>query len=244
MDIRRWQPTAGIRLPCKAGALSLPLLLPLLLLLSQAQAAPVSAQGRSSRASRTTDGNKGAQRITRRPRWRVKRDKVAGGPHWRLSSGRRVIHVWRPPGYRGGRRAGIVLYIHGYHITVDRTWHNHRLPEQFKASRQNALFIAVSGPKSKFEHVKFKSLREVLQVVARWGRIKMPRGQVVVVAHSSGFRTAALWLGFRNLAHVILLDALFSAEDRFFQWMTSARLNWWHRIQLWAISLVRRLVGL
>ena len=36
----------------------------------------------------------------------------------------------------------------GYHVTADRAWAG-RIYEQFKASKQNALFIVMDGPSNK-----------------------------------------------------------------------------------------------
>lgn len=190
------------------------------------------AQKRSGRSYQRAHAPKQKRARTRRVRWRVKRGEVAGGRHWRISSRRGVIHVYRPQGYRHGR-AGLVLFVHGYFVSVDRAWHGHGLPQQFRASRQNALFIAVSGPKGPKERVMFPSLREVLQLVARKGRIRMPRRpQVVVMAHSSGIRTVSRWIGHRALGHVILLDAFFSSRDKFYAWLAKDRLRQWHRLTL------------
>lgn len=230
MGIRRWQPTAGSLAPNSPGRLRLLLIV---LLLCWTPGGEAEAQKRSTRSG--THGARAGKRRpphSRRVRWKVKRDIVAGGRHWRLSSQRGVIHVYRPPGYRH-HRAGLVLYVHGYHVSVDRTWRGHRLAEQFRSSQQNALFIAVGGPTGPTERVKFGSLREVLRLVARKGRIRMPRQpHVVAMAHSSGIRTLSRWLTFRNLSHVILLDAFFSSRDKFFAWLATHRLRQWHRLTL------------
>jgi hypothetical protein len=159
----------------------------------------------------------------------VTRDKVADGDHWRIANGQGVIHVWLPPGYRRAR-AGVVVYIHGYHISVDKTWRNQRLAQQFRDSRQNALFVAVGAPKTMYERVKFPSLREVLRAVTRHARLRLPRGHIVGVAHSAGFRTITKWLDYRYLDHVILVDALYAKEETFYRWMVRSRWKDWHRL--------------
>jgi hypothetical protein len=155
---------------------------------------------------------------------------VAGGAHWRIASRQGVLHVWRPPGYRR-KRAGIVAYVHGYHVTADRAWRG-RIYEQFRASRQNALFIVVDGPTNQNERVKFDALSGVLRLVARHARQRLPSGHIVVMGHSAGFRTIVHWLDHRFITHVILLDALYSREAEFKHWMTRARHHDWHRLVL------------
>jgi hypothetical protein len=171
-------------------------------------------------------------------RVRVKRDEVAGGAHWRVTAPEGVIHIWRPPGYRR-KRAGIVAYVHGYHVTADRAWAG-RLYEQFKASKQNALFIVVDGPSNKNQHVKFKTLSGVLRLVQRHARLKLPRGHIVIMGHSAGFRTIVHWLDYRFITHVILLDALYSREEEFNHWMTRSRHHDWHRLVLVARDTKRQ----
>lgn len=229
MGTRPWQPTAGSSPPSRPGRL---LLLVFVSLLCWTPGGEALAQKRANRSG--YHGDRAARRHHRkkRVRWKVKRDTVAGGRHWRISSRQGVIHVYRPPGYRH-RRAGLVVYVHGYHVSVDRTWHGHRLAEQFRSSRQNALFIAVSGPKGPTERVKFPSLRELFRLVARVGRIRMPRRPMVVgMAHSSGIRTATRWLDYRNLGHLILLDGFFSSRDRVYNWLATHRHRHWHRLTL------------
>lgn len=191
--------------------LAIPLLAALLLL----PARPLAAR----RARRTP------------PAVKVERDRVDGGLHWRIALEEGVLHVWRPPGYRP-QRAGVVLFVHGYHVTADRAWNRHRLVEQFKMSRQNALFVVVDGPSAPGEAVKFPSLGKVLLLVSRHARQKLPHGHIVAIGHSAGYRTVSQWLDYRYLSHVILLDALYAKEDDFHGWMTSGRHHDWHRLTL------------
>lgn len=165
------------------------------------------------------------------PKVKVERDRVEGGQHFRIALKEGVLHVWRPPGYRV-QRAGIVLFVHGYHVTADRAWNRHHLGEQFKKSRQNALFVVVDGPSAPGEPVKFPALGKVLLLVSRHARQKLPHGHIVAIGHSAGYRTVSQWLDYRYLSHVILLDALYANEDDFHGWMTSGRHHDWHRLTL------------
>jgi len=159
----------------------------------------------------------------------VRRDEVEGGRHWRIAARQGTLHVWRPPGYRRSK-AGIVLFVHGYHVTADRAWSHHHLAEQFRASRQNALFVVVDGPTGPGEKVKYPALGQVLQLVARHTRQRLPNGHIVAIGHSAGYRTLAGWLTYRYLGHVMLLDALYANEDDFHEWMTTSRNHDWHRL--------------
>jgi hypothetical protein len=161
----------------------------------------------------------------------VKRETLEGGDHWHLVTAKGRIHVWRPPGYRR-KSAGIVLYVHGYHITADQSWSVHRLAEQFKASRQNALFLVVDGPTSREDKVRFPDLGKLLQLVRQATHLTLPRGHVVAIGHSGGFRTLVEWLPYTWLDHLILLDALYANEKIFEAWLTTAEKFAWHRMFL------------
>jgi hypothetical protein len=113
------------------------------------------------------------------------------------------------------------VYVHGYRSSADDAWRTHHLAEQFRASRQNALFVVPDGPQSDLEPVRFERLSELLREVSRRTRIARPPGRVVAMVHSGGFRTALAWLEFTALDHIILLDALYAAEERFLGWASA-----------------------
>jgi hypothetical protein len=144
-------------------------------------------------------------------------DRVAGGTHFRLELQAGIVHVWTPAGYDAAS-AGTVVYVHGYRSTADEAWREHRLAEQFRASRQNALFVVPDGAQSDPDPVKFDKLGELLREVARRTHLPRPPGRVVAMVHSGGFRTVLAWLEYQALDHVILLDALYGADERFLAW--------------------------
>lgn len=145
------------------------------------------------------------------------REFVAGGTHWRLATPRGPVHVWRPPGL-DLRTAGILVYVHGYYTDVDVAWARHRLPEQFRLSRRNAIFVAPEAPVGDHERVRWNDLEELLSTVRRAG-VSLPAGPVVAMGHSGGFRTIVPWLGSARLEQVILLDGLYNNEADFAAWL-------------------------
>lgn len=149
---------------------------------------------------------------------RVSRERLEGGVHWTIHAPEGTVHVWRPGGYQRAR-AGIVLYIHGHHIRVDRAWKLFDLAAQFRESRQNALFIVPEAPRDQQQKVNWPALGGLLRRVARACRIQLPRGHVVAVAHSGGYRTVVPWLDYRWLNHIILLDALYGNTEEFHHWI-------------------------
>jgi hypothetical protein len=144
-------------------------------------------------------------------------DRVAGGEHFRLKLPAGVVHVWTPPGFDAAT-AGTVVYVHGYRSSADEAWREHRLAEQFRASRQNALFVVPDGPQGDPDPVKFDRLSVLLREVARRTQLPRPAGHVVAMVHSGGFRTVVPWLEYAGLDHVILLDALYAGDERFLAW--------------------------
>lgn len=137
---------------------------------------------------------------------------VAGGDHWRLETPRGAVHVWRPAGYRP-TKAGTVVYVHGYETTADLTWEVNHLPEQFAASRRNAVFVVPEAPSSGSDPVRWMELKELLDTAARGAGIAFPRRPVVAVGHSGAYRTLIEWLESPRLEQVVLLDALYGPKS-------------------------------
>jgi hypothetical protein len=136
--------------------------------------------------------------------------------HLRLTTAHGPVHVFRPAGYEPAT-AGTVVYVHGYYTDLDGAWHDHHLAAQFENSNLNALFISPEAPGADNQAVRWESLRELLDAVAASG-IEPPRGAVVALAHSGGFRTVVPWLSSGLLDTVVLLDGLYGNEVDFAAW--------------------------
>ncbi len=113
----------------------------------------------------------------------------------------------------------MVIYIHGYFTSVDQTWTDDHLATQFGDSGRNALFIAIEAPQSSGEDVSWNSLEDLLRTVEDRAPFPMPRGPLVVVSHSGGYRTILHWLGDPRVQHVILLDGLYGGQAEFRSWL-------------------------
>ena len=142
-----------------------------------------------------------------------KEDTVAGGKHWRIKTGAGAVHVWVPPNYDRAT-AGTVVYVHGYWTDADGAWREHSLARQFKASRQNALFIVPDAPASNEDSVKWPALKHLRKAIAR-ANIVLPDGPVIVMGHSGAFRTVMQWVDHRLVEQIILLDAMYAGEHAF-----------------------------
>jgi len=144
------------------------------------------------------------------------------GRHVRFGTdGRGPVNVWRPMTYRP-ETALTVVYVHGFFDDGDSAFWNHHLAEQFRDSGRNALFIVPEAPSWRTDDVVWKDLDELLTVTGKQARVQPPKGPVWVVAHSGAYRTAAAWLTHPKLERVILLDALYSADDDFTAWVKGA----------------------
>jgi hypothetical protein len=148
----------------------------------------------------------------------VETGQAAGGAWWRVGTPRGAVVAWRPAGYHP-REAGVVVYLHGYFTTVDQAVADHRLFEQFRASGRSALFIAAEGPAWNGEDPVWPELGALLGEVTRRTGLTPPRGPVVVVAHSGGYRTTLLWLGDERLEEILLLDGLYRGEEQLRGWL-------------------------
>jgi hypothetical protein len=174
-------------------------------------AAPVKARMMSSTPStrtlrpRVDDDGEGRLEKTE--------DVVAGGKHWRIKTRAGSVHVWVPPDYDRAT-AGTVIYVHGYWNDADSAWRDHGLARQFRASRQNALFIVPDAPRSNEDSVKWPALKDLRKAISR-ANIVMPDGPVIVMGHSGAFRTVMQWVDHKLVQQIVLLDAMYAGESAF-----------------------------
>ena len=148
-------------------------------------------------------------------------DVVQGGKHWRIKTAQGAVHVWVPDGY-DRETAGTVVYVHGYWTDSDGAWRDHQLAKQFRQSRQNALFIVPDAPSSNEDYVKWPALKDLRKALAR-ANIRIPDGPTIVMGHSGAFRTVMQWVDHRAVAQIILLDAMYSGERAFDEFIASGK---------------------
>ncbi len=150
-----------------------------------------------------------------------KEDTVAGGKHWRVKTNAGALHVWVPPNYDRAT-AGTVVYVHGYWTDADGAWRDYKLASQFRASRQNALFIVPDAPQSNDDNVKWPALKDLRRAVAR-ANIILPDGPVIVMGHSGAFRTIMQWVDHRLIEQIILLDAMYAGQHAFDEFIAEGK---------------------
>lgn len=147
--------------------------------------------------------------------------RLEGGRHLRVGTSRGAVHVWLPDGY-ARRRAGVVLYVHGYFTDVDQAFQDHALARQFRRSGRNAMFVAPEAPAWNGDPVAWPDLDALLaEVTARTG-LPVPAGPVVAAGHSGAIRTLLAWLSHPRVEELVLLDALYRGEDELAAWLAGA----------------------
>lgn len=127
------------------------------------------------------------------------------------------VHVWRPRTYRK-ETAVTVVYLHGFYTDADKAMLEHALPTQFRDSARNALFIVPETRSWRNDPVLWRDLEQLLTTVERRTRLGRPKGGLIVVAHSGGYRTVLEWLSHRALEKVVLIDGLYGGDDDFSKW--------------------------
>lgn len=194
------------------------------------QRGPVEAgEARRTRAAQVAPAAPPAPRAPRDSgKLEKKEDKVAGGTHWRIKTDAGAVHAWIPPGY-DRKTAGTVVYVHGYYTDADGAWRDHDLAKQFRASKQNALFIVPDAPSGNGESVKWNALTDLRKAMTR-ANIRIPDGPTVVMGHSGAFRTVMKWVDHKVVAQVILLDALYGGERSFDDFIGSGKRAKQHKL--------------
>ncbi len=127
------------------------------------------------------------------------------------------VHVWRPRTYKR-ETAVTVVYLHGFYTDVDRAMLEHALPTQFRDSARNALFIVPETRSWRTDPLVWKDLEALLTTVEKRTKLERPKGGVIVVAHSGGYRTVVEWLTQESLEKVVLIDGLYGSDDDFSKW--------------------------
>ena len=166
------------------------------------------------------------------------RKQAAGGDYWRLKTANGPVYVWVPPRYHRPT-AGMVIYVHGYWTSADRAWREHTLPQQFRKSRQNALFVVPAAPKDKADNVKWKTLGGLRATIRRKG-IRLPDGHICVIGHSGAYRTISAWVDHSLVSQITLLDGFYGREDAWEEFIVTGKKARRHKLVLVGVETSRR----
>lgn len=163
---------------------------------------------------------------------------IAGGQHWRLTTPKGPVHVWRPARYQA-RTAGIVIYVHGFYTTVDGAMTAHKLAQQFAASRRNAVFIVPEAPSGPDDSISWPDLGALLAAVTDGIGEPLPDGPLVACGHSAAHLTIVKWVNDVRITHIILIDALYAGLLEFLSWLDAMPGNELHSMVIVASGTVK-----
>jgi hypothetical protein len=144
----------------------------------------------------------------------------------RLKAPQGVVRVYRPPHYDAAT-AGVAIYIHGLYTDVDQAWSEHRLPEQFAASRRNALFIVPAARSEAAAMPPWDDLPTLLALIARELPDLLPdaAAPLVIAGHSGAYKQIVQWLPHPRVHTLLFLDALYGGEVELRAWLDAAPEN-------------------
>lgn len=157
-------------------------------------------------------------------------------PHYSDSS----IIVVIPDNYFAPANANdLVIHFHGWNNDNLQVMEQFNLARQFIASRKNALLILAQGPyrasdsgggKVEDDGGLKRLVEETLQQLVAEKRIQHPAiGQIIISAHSGGYRPALLSLAHgqldQHITEIFLFDAFYAETDRLLPWLIQNKKN-------------------
>jgi len=142
------------------------------------------------------------------------------------------VALFVPKDFRAGREIDFVVHFHGWGNNVSNALVKYQLPEQFAASRRNAILIVPQGPLDasdsfggKLEDADgFKRfMAEALAVLNHNGVVTNAQlGRIILSGHSGGYEVISAILARGGLTgqvrEVWLFDALYAKTERFALW--------------------------
>jgi len=165
------------------------------------------------------------------------KDTVAGGTHWRFTTTKfkGPVHVWVPDNYQPAT-ASVVIYLHGFYTSVDKSWNKRGLAEQFAKSKRNALFIVCEAPSWGEGRVNWSSPNDLIVTARAKTNVQRPWGDIIVLGHSGAHRTFRRWLTYRSINHIILLDAMYGHASKYMAWLRQTKSQRENRLTIVAID--------
>ncbi len=132
-----------------------------------------------------------------------------------------------------GGQNDVIVHFHGWGNEVINVMHDFDMPPQLVRSNKNAILIFAQGPKNAMDSAGGKMeeknglrmfIMETLDLLKAENRIAAKElGNVIISAHSGGYRPAILGLvngGVGNkIKEVFLFDAFYDLTDRLIPWL-------------------------
>lgn len=127
-----------------------------------------------------------------------------------------------------------VVHFHGHSNTIEKTFRNHKLREQFAVSLQNAILVVPQGPVNSVDSAAGKlesaggfkkMMREVHGFLQDQGVVgkKQRIGNIILSSHSGGYRAVGnvLTKGGMEIRELFMFDSLYANLDDIFSWLKS-----------------------
>ena len=144
-----------------------------------------------------------------------------------------TVALFAPTGFHAGNTVDFVVHFHGWNNNVTNALKKYRLPDQFAASRRNAILIVPEGPRNaddsfggkledpggfaRFMDEAMQTLRE-RQTIPKEAKI----GRIILSGHSGGYEVISAIVACGGLTdhvqEVWLFDALYAHAERFALW--------------------------
>jgi hypothetical protein len=142
------------------------------------------------------------------------------------------VALFVPKDFRPGGQIDFVVHFHGWNNNVSNVLVKYQLPEQFAASRRNAILLVPQGPRDasdsfggKLEDADgFKRfMAEAMEVLRQTHVLQENQlGRIILSGHSGGYEVISAILARGGLTdkvgEVWLFDALYAKTERFALW--------------------------
>ena len=140
------------------------------------------------------------------------------------------VAVFVPNGFTVVAAPDIVIFLHGWHSSLERIYREDRVVEQFIASRRDALLVIPAGPRNAEDSFggRFEDPHGFERFLTALARELRGRGlmtgsgfhSALIAAYSGGYRAAAHMIQDSvNVPEVWLFDALYGYRPRFHEWV-------------------------
>ena len=157
-------------------------------------------------------------------------------PHYSDSS---AVVVFPKGFFEHNDAIDLIIHFHGWNNDVLNVMEKFDMVQQLVASKKNAILVFAQGPyrasdsdggKMEDEDGLLKFVEEILQILKAENRIENTKiGNIIISAHSGGYRPAILSLAngnlHNNVKELFLFDAFYALTDQLIPWLKQDQNN-------------------
>ena len=157
-------------------------------------------------------------------------------PHYSDSS---AVVVFPKGFFEHNDAIDFIIHFHGWNNDVLNVMEKFDMVQQLVASKKNAILVFAQGPyrasdsdggKMEDEGGLLKFVEEILQILKAENRIENTKiGNIIISAHSGGYRPAILSLAngnlHNNVKELFLFDAFYALTDQLIPWLKQDQNN-------------------